>query len=83
MVARAQSRATYSIHMRKEKTSLVTLHPLDTENETFGCRHTNPNICSKNMLPNKCAFASVDKMCRIPPISWKKIYKRATDKLTL
>jgi len=52
------------------------LHKLDTETETHGCRHTNPDICAKNRMPNKCAFVRADGMCLAPPASWKKQYAK-------
>lgn len=48
----------------------------DTEKETYGCRHTNPNICSNNSIPGVCAFASEDCICKRPPRSWKKIFEK-------
>lgn len=54
------------------------LSPGETLDKTFGCRHSNPNICKNNMTPNKCAFARDDKFCIIPPRSWKEIYKELT-----
>jgi hypothetical protein len=50
------------------------LHPMDTEKQTFGCRHTNPDICANNSLPGKCAFVKPDKICLIPPTSWPKSF---------
>ena len=46
----------------------------DTETQTVGCRHTNPDICAKNGLHGKCAFANKDNICFTPPASWKKKY---------
>lgn len=51
------------------------LHEKDTDKQTFGCRHTNPDICSNNSIPNLCAFASPDGICKKPPRSWKKIFE--------
>lgn len=45
------------------------LHPLDTEKQTFGCRHTNSDICSKNGLAKVCALVRADKLCSAPPTS--------------
>lgn len=28
----------------------------DTENQTFGCRQNNPDICGKNGIEGVCAF---------------------------
>jgi hypothetical protein len=52
------------------------LHPLDTEEQTQGCRHTNPDICAKYYMPKVCAFARVDKMCLAPPVSWPKQFQK-------
>lgn len=46
----------------------------DTANQTIGCRHTNPSICSKHSLPEVCAFVRQDSICLSPPRSWKKQY---------
>jgi hypothetical protein len=46
----------------------------DTETQTFGCRHTNPSICSSNSLEGICAFVAKDSICKRPPRSWKRIY---------
>ena len=32
------------------------LHEQDTENQTYGCRQNNPDICSNNSLEGICAF---------------------------
>jgi len=50
------------------------LHKTDTEYQTFGCRQNNPDICANNMLPNICAFASTDYICKKPSRAWKKKY---------
>lgn len=34
----------------------VPLNPQDTEQQTYGCRANNPDICGNNGLPNICAF---------------------------
>jgi hypothetical protein len=44
----------------------------DTEAQTLGCRHTNPNICAKNAMPSVCAYVRADGMCTSPPASWLK-----------
>lgn len=54
-------------------------HPLytqDTETQTYGCRHTNPDICSSNSLDGTCAFITKDNICTKPPRSWKNIYRK-------
>jgi hypothetical protein len=52
----------------------------DTEKQTFGCRHTNPDICKNNGLPC-CAFNSNDKICRQPSRKWKDVYNFLKGKL--
>ena len=64
--------------MSYNKTLLVAkeaLHKQDTIEKTYGCRHTNPDICSNNSLPNVCAFTSDDCICKKPPRSWAKLFK--------
>ena len=48
---------------------------LENENQTYGCKHSNPDICKNNGIEGKCAFASDDNICRNPPVSWKKKFK--------
>lgn len=52
------------------------LNELDTENQTYGCRANNPNICSNNSIPGVCAFSSDDFVCRKPSRAWKKQYNK-------
>lgn len=52
------------------------LNVLDSETQTFGCRHTNPDICGSCYLPNICAFCSKDSICRKPSKKWKEAYKK-------
>lgn len=52
------------------------LHPKDTEKQTFGCRHTQPDICAKNRMPRKCAFVNTDGMCYAPPTSWPRQFQK-------
>jgi len=54
------------------------LRPGDTETQTVGCRHTNPDICAKNQMPKVCAFARADGVCTAPPASWRKQFRRLT-----
>ena len=56
------------------------LHKLDSLNQTYGCRHTNPDICSNNSIPNVCALSSTDCVCKRPPRSWKKIFEELKKK---
>ena len=51
------------------------LNKEDTIEKTYGCRHSNPDICSNNGIPNMCAFCSDDKICKKPPKSWKRLYE--------
>jgi len=50
------------------------LNHLDTENQTYGCRQNNSDICANNSLPGVCAFASDDCICRKPSRAWRKKY---------
>lgn len=50
------------------------LNEQDTENQTYGCRANNPDICANNGLFGVCAFASQDSICRKPSRAWKKKY---------
>lgn len=52
------------------------LLPEDSEKQTVGCRHTNPDICAKNEMPAVCAFARADGMCLAPPSSWPKQFRK-------
>ena len=47
------------------------LNPQDTEQQTYGCRTNNPDICGNNGLPNICAFSSTDCICKKPSRAWK------------
>lgn len=51
------------------------LNEKDTENQTFGCRQNNPDICASNSIPNVCAFTSEDCICKRPSRAWKRKYK--------
>ncbi len=62
--------------MKNEKAFHAPLHPLDTAKQTFGCRHTNPDICAKYHMPKACAFARADKLCLAPPTSWPRQYQK-------
>ena len=57
------------------------LNELDSEVQTYGCRHTNPNICSRNCLEGVCAFVNADNICKKPSKAWKKQYKKLKEKL--
>jgi hypothetical protein len=51
------------------------LSPTDTENQTYGCRYFNPNMCMNYHLVTKCAFVRKDKICLKPPNTWNKKYQ--------
>jgi hypothetical protein len=65
--------------MKKKNAFHAHLNPIDTETHTFGCRHTNPIICSRHNLPSVCAFARDDNICLAPPASWPKQFKKLKD----
>ena len=53
--------------MNKKDLSIPFNAPLnsqDTEQQTYGCRANNPDICGNNGLPNICAFSSTDCICK-------------------
>jgi predicted nucleic acid binding AN1-type Zn finger protein len=52
------------------------LHPLDSEKQTYACRHTNPNVCAKHSLPGVCAFVRKNNICLSPPNTWKKQFQK-------
>ncbi len=56
------------------------LHSEDSETQTVGCRHTNPDICAKNQMPDVCAFARSDRMCFAPPKSWPQQFRILKEK---
>jgi hypothetical protein len=62
--------------MRNVNAYHAPLHPLDTEKQTFGCRHTNPDICAKHHMRKVCAYARADKKCLAPPVSWPKQFQK-------
>jgi len=51
------------------------LNEQDTEYQTYGCRHTNPEICKKNGLASVCAFIREDGICKSPSLAWVKQYR--------
>ncbi len=51
------------------------LHLLDTDKQTFGCRHTNPDICARHSS-DECAFVRTDKLCLKPSKAWPKQYEK-------
>lgn len=48
----------------------------DTESQTVGCRHSNPDICRNHSTPNKCAFVRLDGQCLLPPQTWKGLFRQ-------
>lgn len=52
------------------------LNRKDSESQTVGCRHTNPDICRNNSLDGICAFVREDGMCVCPPKSWPKQFQK-------
>lgn len=58
--------------MRNDKAFHEPIQPEDSEKQTFWCRHTNPDICARNRIPEKCAFTRNDNLCLSPPKSWPK-----------
>ena len=50
------------------------LNEQDIEDQTYGCRANNPNICSNHFLEDVCAFVTEDNICRKPSRAWKKKY---------
>lgn len=61
--------------MKKQK-----LVEIDTLEKTYGCRHSNPEICSNNGIEEICAFCSEDKICKRPPKSWKRLFEELKTK---
>lgn len=64
--------------MKKELTFKFNdpLNRLDTAEQTYGCRANNPDICANGYLPNVCAFASDDCICKKPSRAWKRQYQK-------
>jgi len=54
----------------------ATLKSQDSPYQTYGCRHTNPNVCSNYCMENICAFVKADKICKKPPKGWGKQYEK-------
>ena len=52
------------------------LEDLDTDQQTVGCRHTNPDICAKHSMASVCAFVRSDGTCLSPPKSWPRQYAK-------
>jgi hypothetical protein len=62
--------------MKNDAAFHAPLNSKDTEQQTVGCRHTNPDICAKNRTPKKCAFVTPDGICYAPPASWPKQFQK-------
>lgn len=50
------------------------LNQFDSEEQTYGCRANNPDICANCYVPDICAFVREDKICKKPSRAWKKQY---------
>lgn len=48
----------------------------DSENTTYGCRHSSPDICGSCYIENACAFNSADNIWEKPSTKWKNIHKK-------
>ena len=71
--------------MREKELKVPFSAPLnekDTENQTYGCRANNSDICSNNSLPGLCAFTSEDCICHKPSRAWKKQYTKLKEGAT-
>jgi len=66
--------------MRNPAAFHAPLNPKDTEKQTVGCRHTNPDICAKNGIPKVCALVRADKTCYAPPMTWPKQFQKLKTK---
>ena len=51
------------------------LNNLDLPTQTYGCRHTNPDICGSCYLDKVCAFSNNDNICYKPSKKWIKQYE--------
>ena len=51
------------------------LRECDTEQQTFGCRQNNPDICKYNGVEGVCAFVCEDCVCKKPSRAWKRQYE--------
>lgn len=54
----------------------------DKENQTYGCRHTNSEICKNNGIVGICALVSDDRICKRPSRAWAKKYNELMEKAT-
>ena len=58
----------------------AALKSQDSPYQIYGCRNYSPNICKNNRMGNICAFVKADNICKKPPRSWIKQYKKLTKK---
>ena len=54
----------------------------DNAKQTYGCRHTNPDICGSSYINNVCAFASEDKICKKIETFYSSISKTLSEAIT-
>lgn len=54
----------------------AALFDVDSENQTFGCRQNNPDICGSNGMQSVCAFVREDHICKKPSRAWKKQFEK-------
>lgn len=52
------------------------LNEQDTEQQTYGCRQNNPEICGNNGMDGICAFVREDHICQKPSRAWKKQFQK-------
>ena len=52
------------------------LNSQDSPHQTYGCRHNDPNSCSKHSMENVCAFVTADNICLKPPNGWAIKYEK-------
>ena len=53
----------------------AALRSQDSPCQTYGCRHQNPDNCTKNSMEDVCAFVTADTICLKPPARWAKQYE--------
>lgn len=56
------------------------LSEFDTEEQTYGCRANNPDICKNNGMIDICAFERQDCICKVPSRAWKKQFRKLKEK---
>lgn len=65
--------------MKNNKAYNAPLHYKDSSKRTYGCRHSTPDNCIKNMLVEVCAFVRPDNLCMSPPRTWSKHFRKLKD----